>query len=49
MVTKVVDGKPVDGACSIRYAAGKQAEAVDALLEIAQVLSPLVSPERKGN
>jgi hypothetical protein len=49
VVTKVKDGRPVDGACSIRYTAEKQAEAADALVKIAQALSQHVPPEGKGN
>jgi len=48
VVTKAKDGRPVDGACSIRYTAEKQGEAADALVKIAQSLSQLVSPG-KGN
>jgi hypothetical protein len=46
-VTKIVDGKPVDGACSIRYAAEKQAEAAGALGQIALAL--LGASEGKAN
>ena len=48
-VTKAIDGKPVDGMCSIRYAAEAAAEQANALTQIAQSLSHLGSPEGKGN
>ena len=48
-VTKVVNGNPVDGMCSIRYAAEAAAGQADALAKIAQSLSHLGSPDGKGN
>ncbi len=49
MVTKIADGKAVDGMCSIRYSAEQHGNQTDALLEIARALSTLVLPEGKGN
>jgi hypothetical protein len=35
-VTKVEDGRPVDGMCGLRYAAEAQASAAEALQKIAE-------------